>query len=231
MAFIKSGLGTGAKGKSGDIYWRTINGKTVFSSCPAHYRVPTDQASQNKFNSARMIGKIGSVMVKDDLFRSAWGPGTAPKGLHPFNRFFSYNHPKLKKLVIPALQLTPGERGFPISINNTSVSGSTIMVTLNPIGTDSGVDAMREPLAALRGIMLIYEEGETEKNVPTIALVETEAVPTDLLSPMVFPCNYNITLIKTLNVLMLFSLFSLSSTKAPVNHSITLSCNAVFTPT
>jgi hypothetical protein len=233
VATIKNGLASGAKGKAGHVYYRTLDGETVFSSLPEQYHTPTDPESVNKMNSTRILSKIGSLVTKEALIRSTWGEGTAPKGKHPFNRFFSYNHPKQEELIIPAIQIVPINSGFNVSVKGTEVYENELTVTLDPIGTEAGIDPIREPLITMRGIFLLQADNADVSIAPAMEILKNmKAIPINLEESLMFTCsviNYR-EFKDNPNATLLFSVFSLSSTGQPVKHSVTAYCNAVFSP-
>lgn len=218
MAIIKvTNTGSGFSGSAGDIYYKVVNGKQIFCSKPTSYKLSDDPVSVRNRGNISILSPIASVVTKTSFFREIWKKAQL-KGVGPFHKFLSFNHPGKTTGDLSVIKLTPVSE-FEVSVKSFGFIEKNLQVTLNPFSETLGINLLREPFILLNGFLIEWIDKTKFKRDDVIPLQNIIAdINVDAEITFTFPFveipegSYELLLMVT----------TLNSTEQPVRHSNTI---------
>lgn len=187
MAIIKvTTTGSGLKGKVGDVYYKTVNGKQVVCSMPTTYRTPQDDVSKNNRNNIKFLSFISKSVTEVDFFYDMWFLDEL-KGTGPYHKFLGFNHPGKEMLDFTKIKLSPSSEinaeleGYSVTTANKA---KQINVSVKPLDETSGINNVRERFIALGGFFI--KPGNLKKKPISMLMVPVQVTPLVMNEPLNF---------------------------------------------
>lgn len=183
MAQINKSVLGKVSGALGDITFRQMNGKSIVAIRPRSFMPGTDAdavARRARFAiSVKLAKSINSVPELKEI----WSAKT-PSGISAYNLIMKTNYQVIESPELPGLvSLAPGF-GFIITNPVTTINPSELIVSMDQLGSSSGINTSAEVSFKLISLVYLFDEEDNEKNV--FIGFNSEAVPLQLTSAVNF---------------------------------------------
>jgi hypothetical protein len=180
----KSVLGK-VRGTIGDLTFRQRNGKNIISTRPSSFMPGTDPASIARRNRFKLASKIAKEINSIEIFKEPWKLST-PSGLIPFNYIFKTNYPLIgENNIVSNLKIFP-TLGFNASNQSTTFNATDVDVTLDALGTNTGIDSVNETSLSLISVIYLSEPINPTSEEEHFIIVKSENIPLQLVDPLTF---------------------------------------------
>lgn len=189
MANITNELTGRASGKVGNLIYRITNGQTSLCSAPLKQKPATDPlviARRNKFRTVlRLASSMNSITPLKILWKNTEVFGVKTT-LSAFSRMIKKNYPYVSEFGLNDGVYMGPTFGFGITTTDVTVSDSAIDVTIDPIGTEEGIDTNIEKFIALACVLLVTDP--IDQNLPVYDLYQglSSNVVLNLANPLSF---------------------------------------------
>jgi len=180
----KSVLGK-VSGTIGDLTFRQRNGKNIISTRPSSFMPGQDAASIARRNRFKLASKIAKEINSIEIFKEPWKSST-PSGLIPFNFIFKSNYQLINSdNIVNGLKIFP-TLGFNASNQSTTFNATDVDVTLNPLGPNTGIDAINETSLSLISVIYLTDPINSTSEEEHFIMVKSENIPLQLVDQITF---------------------------------------------
>lgn len=144
MAQLKKKVLGQVSGAVGDMVFRERYGANYVGLRPGSFIPGTDPASVARRQRFALAAKVGFTLNSIKHLKLLWKKIT-PSGMNPGNFIVKTNYPFVSSTDLSnLLQLTPSN-GFGFVVTDSNVDRVRVRTTIDPIGTNTGIDPALEP--------------------------------------------------------------------------------------
>lgn len=176
-------------GAVGDINFRNINGNTVITERPAKYTMPMDEESVARRAKFALTAKFAIAVNRIMPVKKLWLM-LFPERKTAVPVIFKENFESVGAAeVFESASLVPKDTGFGITTTDVSVSSSSVSVTIDPIGTNAGINLSYEKYAQLCVVIKCTSPVAVgSKSIRFISVV-SDRIPLNLASSLQFTAD------------------------------------------
>ena len=188
MAQLKKTVLGKVSGAVGDIVFRERDGKNYIGLRPDSFIPGTDPASVARRQRFLLTLKTGSSINSIDKLKSLWKEVT-PSGLSPFNYIVKTNYRFVSSTDLTnLLQLTP-DNGFGFAITDNYVDRTHVEVTINPIGSNAGINVALEPNIMMISLVFLTSPVDLSLAPYSLIAVSSASQATNLATELTIDTN------------------------------------------
>lgn len=188
MARLKKKVLGQVSGAVGDIVFRERYGNNYLGMRPDSFIPGTTAADYQRRQRFALAAKTGVSINSASKLKSLWA-GVTPSGLSTFNNIVKVNYRFVTSTDITnQLQLVP-DNGFGVAITDNNVDRVRVRVTIDPIGSNAGINVTLEPNIMMSG--LVFLSNPIEQTTEAYSLLSVSSVPqaTNLITPLTFDAD------------------------------------------
>lgn len=144
MAELKKKVLGQVSGAVGDIVFRERYGLNYVGLRPSSFMPGTDAASVARRQRFALATRVGVTINSSSQLKQLWAAHTS-SGLNAYNQIVKTNYPFVSSTDLSnLLRLTPSY-GFGFVVTDSNVDRVRVRTTIDPIGTNTGIDPALEP--------------------------------------------------------------------------------------
>lgn len=222
MAELRKTVLGKVSGAVGDVVFRQKNGKNYVGVKPDSFIPGTDPDSIARRVRFALTIKFGQVINSIAQVKPFWQVET-PAGLSAYNYIIKVNYPYVAvDDISDAAKLVPGY-GFTITPRSSSFSSSSLQLTIDPVGTEWGIDLVKEPNIQMAAVLYFKTPIDQSNEAHFVSSAISAAQPTALDLPLTFDASLNaqqsVLFDQYQDHKAFVLLTTLDSDNLPVNHS------------
>ena len=183
----KSVLGK-VSGAVGDILFRQREGKNFIGLKPGSFIPGTDPASVERRQRFLLALKSGSSVNAVSELKDLWADVT-PAGNSPFNYIVKTNYRYVTSTTVSdLLQIVP-DGGFGVTISANSIDRTRVRMTVDPIGSNAGIDPLLEPNIMAACVMFLSTPLDESVGAYSLLNVVSASQPINLAQQLSFDAD------------------------------------------
>lgn len=174
MAHLGKSILGGITGSIGDVTIRQRNGKSVISAKPKSFMPGYDQGSIERRARFAVSAKLATSIYSIPELKSIWRDNT-PAGKSAYNFIVTSNLKLVGPNSLTELATITPKNGFPVEALGIKFGFDVISAVINPIGTDAGIDPLKQLFVKLVAVTGVFIAESTASAPPEfVALVSEE---------------------------------------------------------
>lgn len=173
-------------GAVGDVQFSYRNGQTVIGTRPVSFMPGTDEKSVNRRSRFGITAKFSKAINAIPSLKNLWDDKTE-NTISPFNGIFRASYPFVTPTdVTSSATLVPFLFGFDVTTTDATVDETEISVSIDPIGTNAGIDTDKEKFIQLCAVIKCSDS--TVDTLPSMLFLPLKSsnVVLNLANPLTF---------------------------------------------
>jgi hypothetical protein len=224
MANIDNELLGNLSGSLGNITIKNNKGKKYVAAKPGSFLPGSDPESVARRDKFGLTVRLSKHINNINYLKAIWKKHVSGNAT-PFNFMIRTNYPRVSSSDLSDLVTLTPEGGFDIAVNSVQLNSSEVLAVLNAVGTNNGIDPVKEPYIVMASILFLNKPKDEVTGADAFIPLLSASQPTNMSTETTFniPLSYQETMAfnKYRDKKGFFCLITLDADGKPVHYSST----------